>query len=167
MSEPIVVQYQAQVLATFIPFHYCIRLYVDGIPTGVQTHAWGMKRATHLMEYMVRYGNELVNEFGEAAELSRQIREQRREEAVATLKVGDMVRLLVDIGQFKKGRVCKVVEISEPDPYDSRGESGWDDDKYPIKVLPMSMAHDKLTLGPKDSIPLLRGEFGPANEEIE
>ena len=82
------------------------------------------------------------------------------------VQVGDKVKLLVDIGQFKIGRVCKVVEVQDdPTFYEARGANEWDDDKYPIKVLPVSVASDKLTLGPKDSIPLARGEFGPVTEE--
>jgi hypothetical protein len=97
----------------------------------------------------------------------KEVRAMRREEAMAKVQVGDSVRLLVDIGSIKKGRVCKVVEVVEPSFYVSRGQNAWDDTLYPIKVLPLNTAFDLVPLGPKDALPLMRGEFGPIDEEIE
>lgn len=166
MDEPIQVTFEGFLLATRIPQRYIVTLYVNDIPTGIGRVVWLKHRAMAEMQYMVSNGNQLINEFGVAAEIAAEIYAQRREKAMATVKVGDSVKLLVDIGQYKKGRVCKVVEVAdEPTFYVARGENAWMDDKYPIKVLPVSVATDKVTLGPKDSILLSRGEFGPLNDE--
>lgn len=167
MTEPFQVTYEGYLLATRIPHRFIITLYVNDIPTGIGRVVWLKKRAMAAMHDMVNHGNDLINEFGVAGELAAEIYAQRREEAMARVKVGDRVKLLVDIGQYRKGRVCKVVEVAdEPTFYVARGTAAWDDDKYPIKVLPVSVATDRVTLGPKDFIPLARGEFGPLNEEV-
>jgi hypothetical protein len=171
-DEPIQVNYTAYTFGTSvfgiqIPFRYLVALYVEDIPTGIQVKVWGLGRATRTMNQMVSHGNELLNHYGAADWLYGQIYAKRREERMAHVRVGDRVRLLVDIGQFKKGRVCNVVEVAEPSLYYGRGGREWDDEKYPIKVLPVSTAWDKITLGPKDSIPLAMGEFGPLDQDVE
>jgi hypothetical protein len=163
--DPVQVTYEAYMLATPVPHRFIVTLYVNDIPTGIGRVVWLKHRAMRAMHDMINNGNQLLNEFGVAAEIAAEIYAQRREEAMAQVKVGQTVKLLVDIGQYKKGRVCKVMEIAEPSFYEARGTNGWDDDKYPVKVLPVSMATDRLTLGPKDYIPLARGEFGPVTEE--
>lgn len=164
--DGIEVTYEAFLLATPIPHRFIVTLYVNDIPTGIGKIVWLKKRALAAMHDMIHNGNRLLNEHGIAAEIAAEIYAQRREEAMRQVQVGDKVKLLVDIGQFKIGRVCKVVEVQDdPTFYEARGANEWDDDKYPIKVLPVSVASDKLTLGPKDSIPLARGEFGPVTEE--
>lgn len=167
MSQSFQVTFEGYLLATRIPHRFIVTLYVNNIPTGIGRVVWLKKRAVAAMHDMVQNGNQLLNEFGVAGEIAAEIYAQQREEAMAKVQVGDRVKLLVDIGQYQKGRVCKVVEVAEPSFYTARGTAGWDDDKYPIKVLPVSMATDRLTLGPKDFIPLARGEFGPLNEETD
>lgn len=166
-DDAIEVTYEAFLLATPIPQRFIITLYVNDIPTGIGKVVWLKKRALRAMHDMIHNGNQLLNEFGVAAEIAAEIYAQRREKAMARVQVGDSVKLLVDIGQFKKGRVCKVVEVAEPTFYEARGSNEWEDEKYPIKVRPVSMASDKLTLGPKDALPLARGEFGPVTEETK
>ena len=166
-DDAIQVTYEAYLLATRIPQRFIVTLYVNDMPTGIGRVVWLKKRALAAMHDMVNNGNQLINEFGVAAEIAAEIYAQRREEAMARVQVGDSVKLLVDIGQFKKGRVCKVTEVAEDTFYEARGTYMWDDTKYPIKVRPVSMATDKLTLGPKDSLPLARGEFGPLTEETD
>ncbi len=162
------VTYEAYLYRTRIPQRFLIHLYVNDIPTGIMARAWGRKRAAEVMNHMINHGNDLVNQYGVAAALSAEIYAKQREEAMAKVQVGDSVKLLVDIGQFKKGRVCRVVEVADdPSFYEARGANGWDDERYPIKVLPVSMATDKLTLGPKDALLPARGEFGPLNEEVD
>lgn len=161
------VTYEAYLLSTRIPQRFIITLYVNNIPTGIGRVVWLKNRALAAMQEMVNHGNELINEFGVAAEIAAEIYAQRREEAMAMVKVGDSVKLLVDIGQFKRGRVCKVMEIAEPSFYEARGPNGWDDEKYPVKVMPVRVASDYVALGPKDYIPLQRGEFGPVTEETD
>ena len=109
---------------------------------------------------------ELLNKHNKFELVLNQVRAMRREKAMAQVQVGDKVRLLVDIGSIKKGRVCKVVEVMEPSFYVARGAKEWEDEKYPIKVLPVPMATDPVSLGPKDGLPLMRGEFGPLDEEV-
>jgi len=166
-DDRVEVTYEAYLLATRIPQRYIITLYVNDIPTGIGRVVWLKKRALAAMHDMVNNGNQLINEFGVAAEIAAEIYAQRREEAMAKVKVGDRVKLLVDIGQFKRGRVCKVVEVAEPSFYEARGPTAWDDDRYPVRVQPISMATDRVSLGPKDFIPLQRGEFGPVTEETD
>ena len=166
-DDRVEVTYEAYLLATRIPQRYIITLYVNDIPTGIGRVVWLKKRALAAMHDMVNNGNQLINEFGVAAEIAAEIYAQRREEAMAKVKVGDRVKLLVDIGQFKKGRVCRVVEVAEPSFYEARGGTEWHDDRYPIKVMPVQVATDKVSLGPKDFIPLANGEFGPLTEETE
>lgn len=162
------VTYEAYMYATRIPHRYLIHLFVNGIPTGIMANAWGRKRATGVMQHMTNHGNELINEYGVAATVAAEIYAQRREEAMAKVKVGDSVKLLVDIGQFKKGRVCKVVEIVDsPSFYEARGANSWDDEKYPVLVMPVRANGDNTLLGPKEAIALTRGEFGPLTEETE
>lgn len=164
--NPIQVTYEAYLYSTRIPKRYIVHLYVNNIPTGIMAKVWGRKRATGVMEHMVNHGNELLNEYGVATTVAAEIYAQEREKAMAKVKVGDSVKLLVDIGQFKKGRVCKVVEIVDsPSFYEARGDKAWDDDRYPIRVIPIRVATDSVSLGPKDYIPLARGEFGPLTEE--
>jgi hypothetical protein len=87
---------------------------------------------------------------------------------MAKVQVGDRVKLLVDIGQYKKGRVCKVAEVAEPSFYEARGGAPeWDDEEYPVKVLPVHSPTDQISLGPKDYLPLRRGEFGPLDQEVD
>jgi hypothetical protein len=166
-DDRIEVTYEAFLLATPIPHRFIVTLYVNDIPTGIGKVVWLKKRALRAMHDMIHNGNRLLNEHGIVTEIAAELHAQRREKAMAQVQVGDKVKLLVDIGQFKRGRVCKVMEITEPSFYEARGSKEWDDDKYPIRVLPVSMATDRVTLGPKDFIPLARGEFGPVNEETE
>lgn len=166
-DDSIQVTYEAYLLATRIPHRFIVTLYVNNIPTGIGRVVWLKKRAMKAMHDMIHNGNQLIHEFGVAAEIAAEIYAQRREEAMAKVQVGDSVKLLVDVGQFKKGRVCKVVEIAEPSFYDGRGGYTWDDEKYPIKVMPVSVATDRVSLGPKDFIPLARGEFGPLSEDTD
>jgi hypothetical protein len=167
VKDRIVVSYEAHLLATWIPQRFIVVLYVNDIPTGIGKVVWLKSRAMQAMHDLVNNGNQIIHECGMAAEIAAEIYAQRREEAMAKVKVGDSVRLLVDIGQYKKGRVCRVVEVAEQSSYPARGGNGWDDDKYPIKVMPVSVATDRLTLGPKDALPLARGEFGPINDELD
>ena len=166
-DDAIQVTYEAYLLATRIPQRFIVTLYVNDMPTGIGRVVWLKKRALAAMHDMVNNGNQLINEFGVAAEIAAEIYAQRREEAMARVQVGDSVKLLVDIGQYKKGRVCKVVEVAEPSFYEARGPTAWDDDRYPVRVQPISMATDRVSLGPKDFIPLQRGEFGPVTEETD
>lgn len=166
-DDRVEVTYEAYLLATRIPHRFIITLYVNDIPTGIGRVVWLKKRALAAMHEMIHHGNELLNEFGVAAEIAAEIYAQRREEAMARVKVGDSVKLLIDIGQYKRGRVCKVVEIAEPSFYEARGPNAWDDERYPVKVMPVRVASDSVSLGPKDYIPLQRGEFGPVTEETD
>lgn len=150
-----------------IPFRYRVTLYVDDIPTYIEARAWGKRKAMEIMQHMVEHGNDLINQYGVVHAIAAEIYARRKEEAMAKLKVGDTVRLLVDIGQFKKGRVCRVVEVAEPSFYEARGANGWMEDKYPIKVLPVSMSGDRIALTVKEAIALARGEFGPVDQEVE
>lgn len=169
MKDKVEVTYSAYLLATWLPHRFIVTLYVNDIPTGIGKVVWLKKRAMKAMHEVIHNGNQLIHQFGLATEIAAEIYAQRREEAMAKVKVGDSVRLLVDIGQFKKGRVCMVVDVAEPTNYPGRGQApgGWDDDKYPIKVLPIRMSTDYVSLGPRDYIPLARGEFGPVNDELD
>jgi hypothetical protein len=166
MSEPVSVTYEAYVYSTRIPRRYLVTLAVDGIQTRIQTKVWGKSRADRVMHFMVNHGNDLLNRYGVAAELAAEIYARRREEAMAKVQVGDSVKLLVDIGPFKKGRVCKIAEVPEPSFYEARGDIEWDDERY-VLVTPVHSPTDRISLGPKDVIPLRRGEFGPLDEEVE
>jgi hypothetical protein len=164
--EPISVSYEAAVYSTRIPFRYTITLAVDGIPTRIQTTVWGKAKADRVMHFMVDNGNELLNQYGVAAELAAEIYARKREEAMARVQVGDSVKLLIDIGQYKKGRVCKVAQVPEPSFYEARGAKEWDDEQY-VLVTPVRSPTDQISLGPKDVIPLRRGEFGPLDQEVD
>ena len=167
MSEEMKVAYSAYLCGTRIPFRYLILLYVEDLPTGVASYAWGMTRAKRTMQHMVNHGNDLINEFGVAAELAAELYGRRREEAMAQVQVGDTVKLLVDIGGYKKGRVCKVVKVAEPTFYEARGGKDWDDEEYPVLVTFVHSPTDNISLGPKEAIPLKRGEFGPLDTEVD
>jgi hypothetical protein len=168
MSDEIKVSYSAYLVGTRIPFRYMVVLYVEDLPTGIETYVWGRARGNRLMRYMVNCGNDLINEYGVAAELAAVLYARRREEAMAKVQVGDRVKLLVDIGQYKKGRVCKVAEVAEPSFYEARGGAPeWDDEEYPVKVLPVHSPTDSIALGPKDYLPLRRGEFGPLDTDVD
>ena len=95
------VRYEAAIMRTAIPFRYKVLLFVEGIPTGVGVYCWGMARAEQAMNFMVNNGSELLNETGLTAGLAAEIYASRREEAMAKVQVGDSVKLLVDIGQYK------------------------------------------------------------------
>lgn len=167
MSEDrIEVSYEAAVYSTRIPFRFLVALSVDGIPTRIQTSVWGKAKADRVMSFMVSNGNELLNQYGVAAEIAAEIYARKREEAMAKVQVGDSVKLLVDIGQYKKGRVCKVTQVPEPSFYEARGSKEWDDEAY-ILVHPVRSPLDRISLGPKDVIPLRRGEFGPLDQEVD
>lgn len=166
MSEPVSVSYEATVYSTRIPLRYLVALSVDGITTPIQTFVWTRTRADRVMAFMVNNGNELLNRYGLAGELAAQIYARRREEAMAKVQVGDTVKLLVDIGQFKKGRVCKVAQVPEPSFYVARGGREWDDEQY-VLVTPVHSPTDQISLGPKDVLPLRRGEFGPLDQEVD
>lgn len=162
------VSYSAYLLGTRIPFRYRVVLYVEDLPTGVEVGVWGKARAKRAMRFMVNNGNELINECGVAAGLAAELYARQREELMAKVQVGDRVKLLIDIGQYKKGRVCKVAEVAEPSFYEARGGAPeWDDEEYPVKVLPVHSPTDAISLGPKDYLPLRRGEFGPLDTEVD
>jgi hypothetical protein len=165
-DDRISVSYEAAVYSTRIPFRFLVALSVDGIPTRIQTSVWGKAKADKVMTFMINNGNELLNRYGVAAELAAEIYARRREEAMARVQVGDTVKLLVDIGQFKKGRVCKVAQVPEPSFYEARGAKEWDDEQY-VLVTPVHSPTDQISLGPKDVIPLRRGEFGPLDQEVD
>jgi hypothetical protein len=165
-DEPIQVSYEAFVLGTRIPFRYLVVLYVEDLPTGVQARVWGKARAVRTMQFLVNNGNDLINQYGVAAGLAAELYARRREEAMAKVQVGDRIKLLVDIGQFKKGRVCRVAQVPEPSFYEARGGKEWDDDQY-ILVSPVHAPTDNIALGPKDYLPLRRGEFGPLDTEVD
>lgn len=167
MSEPISVSYEAYVYSTRIPFRYLVALVVDDIPTRIQAIVWGKARADRAMHYMVNNGNELLNQYGVAAELAAELYARRREEAMARVQVGDTVKLLVDIGPYRKGRICKVVKVAEPSFYEARGEAEWDDEQYPVAVSFVHSPLDRFSLGPKESVPLRRGEFGPLDTDVD
>jgi hypothetical protein len=165
-DDRIEVSYEAYVYSTRIPRRYLIVLTVDGIRTRIQTTVWGRARADRVMNFMVDNGNELLNRYGVAAELAAEIYARRREEAMAKVQVGDSIKLLIDIGQYKKGRVCKVAQVPEPSFYEARGEHEWDDEQY-VLVTPVHSPTDQISLGPKDVIPLRRGEFGPLDQDVD
>lgn len=168
MSEDrISVSYEAFVFSTRIPRRYLVLLAVDGIQTRIQTHVWGRAKADRVMNFMVNNGNELLNRYGVAAELAAEIYARKREEAMAKVQVGDTVKLLVDIGQYKKGRICKVVQVAEPSFYEARGPREWEDEEYPVLVSFIQSPLDRVPLGPKEAIPLRRGEFGPVDTEVD
>jgi hypothetical protein len=166
MSDPIEVSYSAYVVSTRIPFRYLVVLCVEDLHTGVQARTWGLQRAKRTMQFLVNNGNELINQYGVAAGLAAELYARRREEAMAKVQVGDRVKLLIDIGQFKKGRVCKVAQIPEDSFYEARGNQEWDDEQY-ILVSPVHAPTDNISLGPKDYLPLRRGEFGPLDTEVD
>lgn len=166
-EEPMQVAYSAYVVGTRIPFRYRVVLCVEDLHTGVQARVWGLQRAKRAMQFLVNNGNDLINQYGVAAGLAAELYARRREEAMAKVQVGDRVKLLVDIGQFKKGRVCKVAQVPEPSFYEARGGAPeWDDDQY-ILVSPVHAPTDNISLGPKDYLPLRRGEFGPLDTEVD
>lgn len=165
--DEIAVKYEAHILTTRIPFRYKVLLFVDGIPTGLGCFTWGLSKATEAMNYLVANGGALLYETGLANQLAAEIYANRREEAMAKVQVGDSVKLLIDIGQYKKGRVCKIVEIVEETDYEGRGGLAWFDDKYPIKVVPVRASTDFGSLGPNESLALAHGEFGPLDMEVD
>ena len=166
MSDEIKVSYSAYLVATRIPFRYLVLLYVEDLPTGVAAYAWGKRRATAAMRHMVEYGNDLINEFGVVEQLAAELYARRREEVMANVQVGQTVKLLIDIGPFKKGRVCKVAQVPEASFYEARGSREWDDEQY-ILVQPIHSPADNISLGNKEVIPLRRGEFGPLDMEVD
>lgn len=168
VSDEIKVTYQGFVLSTRVPFRYAVTITVDDMETGIVATVWGRRRAERVMRHMIEHGNELLNQYGVAAGLAAEIYSMRREAAMSQVQVGQSVKLLVDIGPFKKGRVCKVTEVAEPSFYEARGGAPeWEDERYPVLVLPVHSPTDNFTLGPKDVIPLRRGEFGPLDTEID
>ena len=166
-EDAVEVQFQAVLWETTVPHRYMVELKVSGVRTGIATYVWGLRRAQTVMQTFIDTGVELLAKYGKTEYVINEVRAKLREEAMAQVKVGDSVKLLVDIGSIKRGRVCRVVEIVEPTLYAARGGIPWDDDKYPIKVLPVATANDTVPLGPKDALPLMRGEFGPIDEEID
>lgn len=168
MTEPLSVTYHAHVVGTRIPFRYRVLLYVEDLATGIQATVWGLGRAKAVMHELVANGNELINHHGVAAELAAVLYARKREEAMARVQAGDRVKLLVDIGPFKKGRVCVVSKVTVPSFYEARGGAPeWDDEEYPVMVQPVHSPTDQFTLGPADIIPLRRGEFGPLDMEVD
>lgn len=167
-EDSVEAQFEAILYETNIPFRYAVELRVSGIRTGIFAYVWGLDRARQVMRQFIDDGNELLHKHGKAEQVIRDLRVMMREKAMAMVQVGDSVKLLVDIGSIKKGRVCKVVEVAEPSFYEARGGCReWDDEKYPIKVLPISTPTDRVPLGPKDALPLMRGEFGPLDMEVD
>lgn len=167
-EDSIEAQFEAHLYGTNIPFRYAVELRVSGIRTGIIAYVWGLKRAQEVMQSFVDDGNELLNQHGKVDQVIRDLRAMLREKAMAQVKVGDSVKLLVDIGSIKKGRICRVVEVAdEPTFYVSRSSIEWDDEKYPIMVIPVATATDPVPLGPKDAVPLMRGEFGPLDMDVD
>lgn len=161
------VNFEAVLYQTQTPFRYLVELQVSGIRTGIGAYVWGRNRAQRVMQAFIQDGLDLLHKHDKVEYVIKEVRAMRREIAMAKVQVGDSVRLLVDIGSIKKGRVCKVVEVMEPSFYVSRGENAWEDEKYPIKVIPVALATDQVPLGPKDAVPLMRGEFGPLDEDVD
>lgn len=166
-EDGIQTSFQAILWTTNNPFKFIVELRMENIPTGIFATVWGKKKAHQVMQEFVDNGCELLAKYNKTNDMIGHVRAKRREEEMAKVQVGDKVRLLVDIGSIKKGRVCKVVEVFEPSFYEARGANQWEDEKYPIRVLPVPMATDQVALGPNDGLPLMRGEFGPISEEID
>lgn len=159
------VEYSAVTYGTKIPGRYQLQLYVNGIFTGVAARVWGRRKARELAEYMIQNGNQVLHDFEVVDQMLAALNKQDREVAMSKLKVGDKVRLWIDLGIYKKGRVCTVVEVEEPSRYVSRGVNAWNENRFPIKVVPVSGAGEAV-LGTKEGIPLAAGEFGALNEEV-
>lgn len=168
MSEgSLQVHFQAILYGTRLPFRYVVELQAEGIRTGLTAVVWGRRRARRTMQMFIDDGAQLLEEHGLISHLAAEIFAQRREEAMTKVKVGDSIKLLVDIGPYNKGRVCRVMQVAQPSTYLPRGDNAWDDDKYPIAVLPVRAATDSVTLGPTDWLHLQRGEFGPLDMEVD
>ena len=165
-EDGIQTSFQAILWTTNNPLKFVVELRMENIPTGIFATVWGKKRAHRVMQEFVNNGTALLAQYGKTNDMIGHVRAKRREEEMAKVQVGDKVKLLVDIGPIKKGRVCRVVEVFEPSFYVARGAKEWEDEKYPIRVLPVPMATDPVALGPKDGVPLMRGEFGPMDEDI-
>lgn len=167
MADGIMTEFQAVMCTTETPFRYLVELWMEGVPTGISTFVWGKKRAQRVMRDFIDRAEELLNNSGMTNAVIDKVLAKRRQEEMARVQVGDSVKLLVDIGSIKKGRVCRVVEVVEPTAYVARGGKPWDDGRYPIKVVPVATPSDTVPLGPKDALPLMRGEFGPISEEVD
>ena len=105
------VRFEAVLYTTTLPGRYLVELQVSGVRTGIAAYVWGHKRAQQVMQAFIDDGIELLNKHNKFELVLNQVRAMRREKAMAQVQVGDKVRLLVDIGSIKKGRVCRVVPV--------------------------------------------------------
>lgn len=172
-EETIAVHYKVMSQRGKWPFGFrrLLSLEVDGEDTGIRVIVWGSKREKHMANAILESASELLNELGLAEDLFDRITAKRAAATAAEergdMRVNDTVRLLVDIGPYKRGRVMKVVDVANASGYKSRGGKQWDDNHYPVKVVPLSAMPGELTLDPEDGIPLTADEFCPGDKEVE
>lgn len=171
-TDSIQVVFRAQVFHAGFPGRYLITLEADGIDSGLRVTVWGVKRATKTADAVLANASALLNDLGLAQELAAKVYMNRPDdeaaEGVKLVNVNDTVRLLVDIGPYKRGRVFRVVEVAQSTGYTARGgATEWDDLHFPIKVVPVSSMPGEPILSAKDGIPLAADEFCPGDKEVD
>jgi hypothetical protein len=153
-TEKMNVRFEAGLQKTKIPGRYRVVLLVDGYFTRIETRAWGVKRAHKARDEILENAQELIDAAGLTEGIYTFLWNERKEKALADVKPGDRVRLAVDIGPFKAGRVCKVMAVN-PDGETTHG----------VSVQPVYVSGDGVTFGEGDYISLTAGEYAPLNEE--
>lgn len=153
-TEKMNVYFEAGLQKTKIPGRYRVVLLADGYFTRIESYVWGRKRAQKARDAILEEAAELIEAAGLSGQLFGFLYSIRREKTLADVKPGDRVKLAVDIGPFKAGRVCKVMAVN-PDGETTHG----------VAVQPVYVSGDGVTFGEGDYISLTAGEYAPLNEE--
>lgn len=160
--------YSAKFYKVTIPFRYYVALDVNGIETGIGGQCWGHKTAKAMQHDLASNGEEILDEINPAKRQAIALEVQaayvaRQQEAdVEKLSVGDRVKLAVDIGIAKAGRIAKVVQIHTKED----GSDGIVDARWPISVEVLPVIGDPAAWGTGALFLLERGEFVSLDTEL-
>lgn len=160
--------YNAKFYKLTIPFRYFVSLDVNGIETGVGGMCWGHKTARAMQHDLATNGEEILNEINPAKrqaialEVQAAYVDAQRQASVEKLAVGDRVKLAVDIGIAKAGRVAKIVQVHTKED----GTDGIVDARWPVSVEVLPVIGDPAAWGTGAVFLLERGEFVSLDTEL-
>jgi hypothetical protein len=161
--------YTTKVGPLTIPFRYIVALDVNGIETGIGTSVWGYSNAQQTADHLSQHGEDLLASESSSkrqaiyAEIQAAYVARLNQQLSEKLVPGDRVKLAVDIGHMKAGRIAKVVKTYTKED----GTDGIVDARWPISVEVLPVAGDPAAWAHGAPVLLLeRGEFCSLDTEL-
>lgn len=150
-----------------IPGRYIIALQVNDIETSIGTKCWGFKRAKEIATALQANAEEVIEDSVYHKDVWNKVQAAYVAKLNAALseklQPGDRVKLAVDIGHIKAGRICKVIKAHTKED----GTDGIVDARWPISVEVLPVSGDPAAWAHGTPILLLeRGEFVSLDTEL-